>query len=433
MLFIETFFLLTLFLIVKTDRALPPHICNITSDFVPNLFTGLINEYKFNELNMAHEMIDRVMENIVLLDEQFDEAVHLGYESPYQEDKMMDYDTHSEYDMHIPMIGYLTHSIRIEMNKTLQAIGFMTADETSERLKHIAELIKRQYFKQAADDIYNLESESMIYKTIEIAFHGERANHAIRKIMNFTYYLLETRNISRIVTIEIAFFRELTTDSNSFYTYDMVLFAELVRYTTEKLHNKYSHRNDYEDLVLKLGYMQITFPNIIHKLVFEKFSNPSPKWCISNGLWNESIFVDNFWYNDDRYKRLVYTWNEGISQANKQWSVKFNHEKEAYEIKSFLYDEYMFSSENNDVWDKDNRFVFTKSSAEVPLKGFWAIIPIDNNYFAIRNVFDNEYIYSREDLAFVEDYTKRRVFGWRVQGQFNTGSYGSQFWTLNTC
>lgn len=382
---------------------------------------------------MVHEMLNKVMENIVQLDEQFEEAVRMGYEKPYKEDKILDYSTHTEYDKYIPQIGYLTQSIRVEMNKTLKSIEFMTADETNPRLINIAELIKHQYFKQAADELYKLESESMVYKTVEIAYHGERTNHAIRKIMNFTYFLLETRNISRIITLETGFFKELTSDSSNFYSYDMVLFAELIRHTIETLDSKFSHRDDYDDLVMKLGYIKISFPNVIQKLVFEHFSNPNPKWCIANGLWNESIFVDNFFFNNERHKRIVYTWNEGISQANKQWTLKFNRRKEAYEIKSYKFDEYMYSSENNVALDIDNRFIFTQRGSEVPLKGLWAIMPIDNTYFAIRNVFDNEYIYSREDLEFVEDYTKRRVFAWRVQGQFNTGKYGSQFWTLNTC
>lgn len=438
MLFVKTLYLLIVISIHKSKQdtlntAVPAHICNITSDFVPNLFTGLINEFKFKEINIAHEMIDRVMEDIVKLDEEFEEAVHMGYDFPYHQDILLGYSTHKEYDMHIPRLAYLTHSIRVEMNKTLKAIEFMTTDETSERLITIADLIKRKYFKQAADEIYQLESDSMIYTTIEIVYSGERTSHAIRKIMNFAYHLLESRNIGKIITIELAFFRELTIDSNAFYTYDMVLFAELIRFTIETLERNFAHRNDYEDLVLKLTYIRISFPNMIQKLVFEKFANENPKWCIRNGLWNESIFVDNFWYSNDRNKRIVYTWNEGIAQSVKQWILTFNHKKEAYEIKNYLYEEYMYSSENNNAYDINNRFLFTMKSEEVPRKGYWAIVPIDNNYFAIRNVNDNEYIYSREDLDFVADYSKRRVFGWRIQGQFNTGSYGSQFWTLNTC
>lgn len=398
---------------VKTDDL--DDICDISSDFIPSLYTGLINYYKYEEVDQANALIKNVYENIEKFAKLYLEALH------------------GDYDSLVFGLGYFTVEISDDLRNILNKLDEMNADSSYKLVQEIASLITTEKFNEASNAIFKLENEILIYKIVEHAYKFERQNHAMLKLLKFGYHLLETRNMTVAIALEVSLFRELSADPNNLYTRSMVSLAELVRETMEKYYEVYRDTPNYKEWNKRLHFIQLSVPEIVQKLVFLKgFKFPS-YICIKNLYWKERMFVGDFHYDNDQNRRILYTTNETIDLPNQQWNMYYNSTKFGYLIRNVLYDEFLHNAEDAILYDDENRFIFTKSKETDPKKGYWAFIPVDVNYFAIKNVVDDEFMYAIVDVTFKEVYHKRRVFSFKVKGDFKSRQYNSQLWSLEVC
>lgn len=390
---------------LHTD-SLPKFKCSISAEFTTALLTGLINEYKYDDIQIVYEYMDEIYTNLDKLDEDLKKSLR------------------GKYDIEVKHFGFSTVSIRQLMNSTLKMVYLMNARPTDFNIKKIADLITNDQFGEATKLIERLDREILIYPIIEIVYKSERQMVSVEKLINFTYhYMSSTKSISKVVAMEIMMFREMTLDPDNLFTYDMIVYAELLRETISKVTTYHKHDPNQDILNKKLKFIRKSLPRMIQNLVFYK-----GEICIENEHWKEFLFISDHMYNNEKDKRIVYTWEDGISKNQKQWLIAFDRKKFGYTIKHKNLNEYLYSPPNNVVYDVDRRFTFTKSSLSDT--SYWSFTPIDNNHFAIRNIKNNEYIYVVEDSTFSSVYQKRRVFSRRVQGDLNAGELGSQIWKI---
>lgn len=408
--------LLATSVLVKTENLKQiSDVCDISSDFIHSLFVGLINNYKYEEVATTSELIKKVYENIDDFDKKFTEALD------------------NDYDDYVLEFGFYTTEIENGMLKALNKTDEMNADMDHKVVREISFSIKAERYDEAVTQMGSLENEILIYKIVESAYKSERQVHAFNKLLKFSYKLLNSRNMSLVIAVEVSLFKELTEDPNNLYTRQMISFAELVRETIETYYEYYRDTSEYNEMNNRLNYIQVSFPENIQRLVFLKGFEFSSFMCFRNVYWKERMFVGDFQYGNDHNRRILYISDEGVDLPNQQWNIYYNSTKQGYIIRSALYDEYLHNAEDAILLDNDNRFVFTKPKQTDPLKGYWALIPIDVNYFAIKNVYDDEFIYAVKDETFVKEYHKRRVFSWRVKGDFKSPQYKSELWTLEVC
>lgn len=211
----------------------------------------------------------------------------------------------------------------------------------------------------------------------------------------------------------------------------MVSLAELVRETMELYYEYFRATPEFNDVYKRLTSIQVSMPENIQRLVFLKGFRFAAYVCFKNVYWNESLFTGDFQHNNDQNRRILYT-ATGVDAINQQWNIYYNHSRQGYLIKSLLYDEYLYNPEDDIVFDDENRFIFTKEKRTDPLKGYWAIIPVDHNHFAIKNIMDHEYIYASKDERFYQVHHMRRVFSMRVKDN-QPPQYRSDHWILEEC
>lgn len=404
---IHLIYLIVFLSIVKSDRSTDQLLkfkCSISAEFTSALLTGLINEYKYDDIQIVYEYMNDIYSNLDKMDEDLKKSLR------------------GTYNTEVKHFGFSTVSIRQLMNSTLNMIYLMNARPNEFNIKKIADLIINDQFVEATKLIERLDKEILIYPIIEMVYKSQRQLVSVEKLINFTYhYMLTTKSISKVVAMEIMLFKEMTFDPDNLFTYDMIVFAELIRDTSNRLTTFYKHATNQEILKKKLKFIKMSLPLIIQNLVF--YRGPT---CIENEHYNEYIFTSDYMYNNEMDKRIVYTWDQGIYAVQKQWNFIFDREKFGYKIRNKDNNEYMYSPPNNVVFDVNSRFTFTKSS--LTDTSYWSFTPIDNNHFAIRNINNNEYIYVVEDTTFAGVYARRRVFSRRVQGDLNVGELGSQLW-----
>lgn len=69
--------------------------------------------------------------------------------------------------------------------------------------------------------------------------------------------MMDTKAISKIVTMEVIMFREMTSYPDNFFSFDMVVFAELVRETIQKLKSFYKYNPKQKQLLTKLSHIVV--------------------------------------------------------------------------------------------------------------------------------------------------------------------------------
>lgn len=404
---INLIYLIIFVSIVKSDRStdrLPKFKCSISAEFTSALLTGLINEYKYDDIQIVYEYMNEIYSNLDKMDEDLKKSLR------------------GKYNTEVKHFGFSTVSIRQLMNSTLNMVFLMNARPNEFDIKKIVNLIIDDKFVEATKLIERMDKEILIYPIVEMVYKSQRQLVSVEKLIKFTYHFMSTtKSISKVVAMEIMLFKEMTFDPDNLFTYDMIVFAELLRETMNKLTTFYKHSANQEILLKRLKFIKMSLPRMIQNLVFYK--GPI---CIENEHYKEYMFTSDYMFNNEKDKRIVYTWDSGINARNKQWHFSFDREKFGYKIKNKDNNEFMYSAPNNIVFDVDNRFTFTKSSLSDT--SYWSFTPIDNNHFAIRNINNNEYIYVIEDVSFAEVYFRRRVFSRRIQGDLNAGELGSQLW-----
>lgn len=382
--------------------------CKISGEFSSALLIGLINEYKYNDILAVYQYMDEIYKSLDKLDDDLRRALR------------------SNYNSEVKFFGFSTVNIRQLMDKTLNMVYLMNAKPSDFNVQKIADLITQDNFNSATQLIERLDTEILIYPIVELVFREERQALSIEKLINFTYYYLSnTRSISKVVAMELTMFKEMSQDPDNLFSYDMMVFAELLRETILKLTTFYKHATNQQVLLEKLKFLRVSLPRQIQNIVFFK----KPLLCFENYRWNEFLFIDDDFLNGERDKRIVYTWERGLYSRQKLFLIEFDRFKFGYTIKNTNMSEYLYSPSNNVVFDVDNRYTLSKSQLDD--YSYWSFTPINNNLMAIRNIRNNEYIYSPEDTQNVAAHDKRRVFARRIQGDLNVEEIGSQVWWIS--
>lgn len=406
---IKLIFLIVFTTTVKSDShtdKLLEFKCKISGEFSSALLIGLINEYKYEDIKAVYHYMDEIYRTLEKLDDDLKRALR------------------SDYNSGVKFFGYSTVNIRQLMSKTLNMVYLMNARPSDFNIRRIANLITQDNFNKATELIEQLDTEILIYPIVELVYSEERQALSIEKLINFTYhYMSNTRSISKVVAIELTMFKEMALDADNLFSYDMIVFAELLRETILKLTTFYKHAPYQQELLQKLKFLRVSLSRMIANLVFFKKA-----LCIENYRWKEFLFIGDEFLKGEKDKRIVFTWERGLYTRQKQFRIEFDRFKFGYKIKNVDNGEYLYSPSNNVVFDVDNRYTLSKSQLDD--NSYWSFTPINNDYMAIRNIRNNEYIYSPEDVAYVADQDKRRVFSRRVQGDLKVEKIGSQIWLI---
>lgn len=81
---IKLIFLIVFVTIVQSDQmtdAIPVYKCSISEDFVSYLFTGLINEYKYEDIQMVYTFVDEINKKLDFMDDHLRKALRGDYDN----------------------------------------------------------------------------------------------------------------------------------------------------------------------------------------------------------------------------------------------------------------------------------------------------------------------------------------------------------------
>lgn len=420
---IKNIILLILLKFIKV-KANSNSLCVISSDYVPNILSNLVYEYKFTELNSTKDVLSQMKDFI-------DEMRQLWHEA-------IDYE--SNYDSYMFNFFYITEEYKRMTNQAISKIDLISVRSDDIRLKTVVDFIKREDYQNAVSAYKTLGNEGLLFTIVQLVYTADPRYHieyditytlSITKLIKFSTVLLESKMIKSITTLSLALCREMINSKNIF-TFDMMYFAEFVVKISKLLNTEYFHIADYEMLREQLIYIEKSLPGIIQNAVFGYNNyNQTEYFYIRNEHWKEHIFVDEFFHDNCKDRRIAYSWETGIMDSKKKWKIQFDMKRVGYVITSHDYDEYLYATDKDNLYNVTIRPIFTRKELDLIEKGIWLIEPMENNkYFLIRNKFYDEYIYVPEDEIFVGVHSKRRVFSYLFEAEYFVPFHAPGIWTF---
>lgn len=398
--------LLNITSIFALRRIIDTTACNFSSSFQKYFYTGLISEYKSNELKKTHELIELINNNINDLVNEFNGAVD------------------GSYNNRIIQIGYFTTSIEIYFDRTIKRINY-DVDSDDADVRNIVSLIRQNNYKKVAEEMKKVNDEIMVYKIIEESYKAELTKNPY-KLLRMLSSILQNGLITDAVAILLGILKEFTKNPENMYTIEMLYTGELIFETTYRFKKYYQYHYGYDDLDTKIRLLRVSLPKNVEQVTFGKFM----KFCITNKRFGESMFLDGAHYNDEKNKRLVYTWNDGVPIESKLFNFIYNSTNEGYIIENNLFEENLYTG-TTQFYDRNSRYVFSQWHLNETKSQFWELTPYDKKYFLIRNLHDLDYLFSHQDNDFADEFRKRRVFTWK--GRLNDLPEDSYLWAFEDC
>lgn len=399
-------------------------LCVISSDYVPNILSNLVYEYKFTELNSTKTVLSEMKNLIQEMRELWHEAIDYG----------------NNYDLFLFKFFYITEEYKRKADQAVSKIDLISVRNDDIRLATVVNFIKKDDYQNAANAYKTLGNEGLLFTIVQLVYTADPRYHieydvtytlSITKLIKFSSVLLESKMIKSVATLSLALCREMINSKNIF-KFDMMYFAEFVVKITKILNTEYFHIADYEMLREQFIYIEKSLPGIIQNAVFGYNNyNQTEYFYIKNEHWKEHIFVDEFFHDNRKDRRIAYSWETGIKDSKKKWKIQFDMKRVGYIITSHDYNEYLYAADKDLLYNVTIRPIFTRKQLDSIEKGVWLIEPMENNkYFLIRNKFYDEYIYVPEDETFASVYAKRRVFSYLFEIEYFVPFHAPGIWTF---
>lgn len=407
--------ILIFFLKIIQIKANANSLCIVSSDYVPNLLSNLVFEYKFTELQSTKIVLTEMKKFLDEMNELWTEAT----------------DYNSNYDLFMYRFFYITEEFSRKATKAIETLGLIGAQTNDTRVITVAEYINRNEYDQAMKAYNTLGNEGLLFAIVEMMYNAfpNYYTPSITKLIKFTEVLLKKRKIKPVVTICLAIFKEMIKSKNIF-TSDMMYFAEFIGIKYTDLNREYYHVADYEMLKEQLDYIKKSLPQIIQDTVFGHSFHPTEHFYLKNIRWGEHLFVADFFHGNSQDRRIAYSWEVEVGLDKKKWKLKFDMERMGYFIISHDYDEYLYAPDDSVLYNSTNRPIFTRKGYGSIQRSVWLLEPITNQHFLIKNQFFNEYIYVPEDRTFADEYSKRRVFSYTMKNDYLVPQSNAALWMI---
>lgn len=396
-------------------QANPENLCVISSDYVPNLLSNLVFEYKFSELQSTKTVLSEMRTFLKDMNDVWKEATADG----------------ANYDLFMFKFLYITGAYSRKADESIAKLDLISAKSDDPRVKAVANSIENNDYDTAMKAYNTLGNEGLLFTIVEIVYNKvpNSYSQSIKKLIDFTTVLLKKRKIKPTATICLAIFKEMIKSKNIF-TYDMMNFAEFISLKFKELNREYYHIADYKTLKEQFIYIESSLPKQVQDIVFGHNFHPTESFYIKNVRWKEHIFVDEFFYDNNRDRRIAYSWEVEVSLDKKKWKFQFDEDRMGYYIISHDYDEYLYATDNSLLYNVSNRPIFTRRGTGSILKSVWLLEPVADTYFYIRNKFYDEYIYVPEDRTFANVNAKRRVFSYTSKGNKVVPQENAGLWMI---
>lgn len=396
------------------------NLCNISSDYLSNIFEGIINEFKFQDIDIYKDNLKVMEEKLDNLEKQFGAAVKL-----------------TDFDMAILKLGHSTTVLKKKLNSSLVSLEVLGVEKNDSRILSVVSLIKSGEYKEAFKSYKQMGNDGLLFTIVHETYYTSKYTEAVTKLVTFTQHLLLEDRIQAVVFIIVELYHELINSGNVF-SFDMMYFAEFVARVIHILMKDFQGNWDYQVLKGKLFYIELSVPRVVSKVVFEAMYHPRDWWCVRNKKWNEFLFIGEFQHGNNPHRRIVYTRDVNNMQNDLRsirWKIHFNMAKVGYSLVNQKYLEFMYSTDNTLLYNVTNRFTFTRKEmgSKSFAKAFWIIEPINQEEFYIKNQYYDEYIYVPEQRTFYETYDMRRVFSYTKKGDPEVPDRDSQKWILEKC
>lgn len=395
------------------------NLCNVSSDYLTNIFEGIINEFKFQDIDVYKDNLRDMEKKLAKLEHDFGNAVKL-----------------TDFDSGILRLGHSTTTIRMKIDESLSKLEVLGIEKNDNRIQSVVRLIKSDQFTEAFKSYKQMGNDGLLFTIVHETYYTSRYTEAVSKLVNFTQHLLMEDRIQAVVFIAVELYHELINSGNVF-SFDMMYFSEFIARALIVLMKDFRGNWDYQALRVKLVYIELSVPRVVSRVVFENVYHPRDWWCIRNKKWNEYLFLGNFEHGNVRGRRIAYTKNiDELENDLKsiRWKIHFNMQKVGYSLINQKYLEYLYSTDDSLLYNRTNRFTFSRKEmgSKSFAKAFWIIEPINHEDFYIKNTFYDEYIYVPEQVTFHGAYNMRRVFSYTKKVP-EVPEQDSQKWYLEKC
>lgn len=406
---------LLLFLKIIKVKANQENLCVISSDFVPNLLSNLVFEYKFSELQSTKTVLAEMKSFLVQMVDLWKVATSDG----------------NDYDLFMYKFLYITEEYSKKADAAIAKLDLLSAKGDDPRVKAVADAIENNDYYTAMSAYNTLGNEGLLFTIVEVIYNKNPNSYSasIKKLIDFTAVLLKKRKMKPTATICLAIFKEMIKSKNIF-THDMMNFAEFISLKYQELNREYYHLADYQKLKEQFIYIESSLPRQVQDIVFGHNFHPTEYFYIKNIRWKEHLFVGDFFYDNAKDRRIAYTWEVDVSLDKKKWKFQFDENRMGYFIISHDYDEYLYATDNSVLYNVSNRPIFTRKGTGSITKSVWLFEPVGDKYFFIRNKFYDEYIYVPEDRTFANTYAKRRVFSYTSKGNKAVPQENAGLWII---